>query len=45
MHALFDESRLHAEEFIEKQIGEHAQQLQDEINNTEDESIGLQQLL
>ena len=25
MHALFDEARLHAEEFIKKQIGEHAQ--------------------
>lgn len=45
LHVIFDEARLHADEFIEEHIQEHIATLQSEVANVEDECSGVLQLL
>ncbi|ORC87581.1 dynein heavy chain [Trypanosoma theileri] len=45
LRILFDEARLHAEEFIEENMPTHIQTLQETVSNVEDECLGLKQIL
>eukprot|EP00796_Vickermania_ingenoplastis_P010528 gene10529-7314_t len=45
LHVIFDEARLHADEFIEENMAAHIETLQSEVANVEEECAGVQQIL
>lgn len=45
LHVIFDEARIHADEFIEENMAAHVETLQSEVANVEDECSGVQQIL